>query len=81
MSDLAFLDRRSSSYDTVAASYATLFADDLPQQPVKRSMLRLFAELADGPAADVGSRPSTSPTASCRASSPSSTASCGSAPR
>ncbi|MEV4346890.1 class I SAM-dependent methyltransferase [Actinoplanes sp. NPDC049596] len=54
---MSFLERTRTSYDTVAASYSTLFADDLPTQPVKRAMLRLFAELASGPTADVGCGP------------------------
>ncbi|ETK34889.1 hypothetical protein [Microbispora sp. ATCC PTA-5024] len=57
MTDLGFLEPTRSSYDAVAARYSTLFADDLPGQPVKRSLLTLFAELASGPAADVGCGP------------------------
>ena len=57
MSDLAFLDTVRTSYDTVAAGYSALFADDLAGQPVKRSMLTLFAEMASGPTADVGCGP------------------------
>ena len=56
MNDLD-LDRTRSTYDAVAASYAALVADDLSRQPVERSLLTLFAELASGPAADVGSGP------------------------
>ncbi|GAA0464327.1 class I SAM-dependent DNA methyltransferase [Actinoplanes campanulatus] len=57
MRDLDFLDQTRSSYDTVAASYSTLFTDDLPSQPLKRSLLTLFTDLVDGPAADVGCGP------------------------
>jgi SAM-dependent methyltransferase len=57
MSDLGFLDTTRSSYDAVAAGYSTLFVDDLPRQPVKRSLLTLFAELALGRTADVGCGP------------------------
>ena len=57
MTDLAFLDTTRAAYDTVAASYSELFTEDLPGQPVKRSLLTLFAELVDGPAADVGCGP------------------------
>jgi SAM-dependent methyltransferase len=57
MSDLGFLDLTRSSYDAVAAGYSTLFVDELPGQPVKRSMLTLFAELASGRTADVGCGP------------------------
>ncbi|GAA0397032.1 class I SAM-dependent methyltransferase [Microbispora corallina] len=57
MTDLGFLEPTRSSYDAVAARYSTLFVDDLPGQPVKRSLLTLFAELASGPTADVGCGP------------------------
>jgi SAM-dependent methyltransferase len=57
MSDLAFLDSTRSSYDFVAAGYSDLFIDQLPEQPVLRSMLTLFAELATGRTADVGCGP------------------------
>jgi SAM-dependent methyltransferase len=63
MSELTFLEPTRSSYDAVAASYSTLFLDDLATQPVKRSMLTLFADLvstadhASGPTADVGCGP------------------------
>ncbi len=57
MSDPDFLETTRSSYDTVAASYAKLFVDDLPSQPLKRNLLSLFAELAAGPVADVGCGP------------------------
>jgi len=58
MQDLAFLDPTRSSYDTVAAGYSELFVDDLPNEPVKRSLLKLFAELTSGgPVADVGCGP------------------------
>jgi SAM-dependent methyltransferase len=57
MSELGYLDTTRSSYDAVAAGYSALFVDDLPGEPVKRSMLGLFAELAAGPVADVGCGP------------------------
>jgi SAM-dependent methyltransferase len=57
MTDLGFLDATRSSYDTVAAGYSTLSADELPGQPVERSLLTLFAELASGRTADVGCGP------------------------
>ncbi|MFG1924627.1 class I SAM-dependent DNA methyltransferase [Cryptosporangium sp. NPDC048952] len=56
MNDLE-LDKIRSIYDAVAASYAALVVDDLPRQPVERSLLTLFAELASGRTADVGSGP------------------------
>jgi SAM-dependent methyltransferase len=58
MTDLDFLDTIRSSYDTAATGYSALLLDELPRQPVKRSMLMLFAELAPaGRVADVGSGP------------------------
>jgi SAM-dependent methyltransferase len=57
VTDLGFLDSTRSSYDAVAAGYSALFADELAGQPVFRSMLALFAELASGPTADVGCGP------------------------
>jgi SAM-dependent methyltransferase len=56
MNDLD-LDKTRATYDAVAASYAALVAGDLARQPVERSLLSLFAELASGPTADVGSGP------------------------
>jgi SAM-dependent methyltransferase len=57
MTDLDFLEPTRSSYDAVAPGYSTLFADELACEPVKRSMLTLFAELASGRTADVGCGP------------------------
>jgi SAM-dependent methyltransferase len=57
MTDVAFLDSTRCSYDAVAAGYSALAADQLPKEPVLRSMLTLFAELASGPTADVGCGP------------------------
>jgi SAM-dependent methyltransferase len=61
VTDLGFLDSTRCSYDAVAAGYSALFEDQLPREPVLRSMLTLFAELAAGPAAgraaDVGCGP------------------------
>jgi hypothetical protein len=57
VTDLGFLDSTRSSYDVVAAGYSALFADQLLREPVLRSMLTLFAELAPGRAADVGCGP------------------------
>ncbi|MEV4625883.1 class I SAM-dependent methyltransferase [Micromonospora sp. NPDC049523] len=57
MSDLAFLDSTRSSYDFVAAGYSARFADELAEQPVLRSQLTLFAELASGRAGEVVSGP------------------------
>jgi SAM-dependent methyltransferase len=53
-----FLDATRAAYDTVAANYSVLSETDLPEQPIKRSLLTLFAELAAaGPVADVGCGP------------------------
>jgi SAM-dependent methyltransferase len=57
VTDLGFLDSTRCSYDAVAAGYSALFVDQLPREPVLRSMLTLFAELAAGRAADVGCGP------------------------
>ncbi|MEU0881806.1 class I SAM-dependent methyltransferase [Lentzea sp. NPDC005914] len=45
------------SYDTVAVSYADQTRDLLDGLPHLRAALRLFAELVDGPVADVGCGP------------------------
>jgi SAM-dependent methyltransferase len=61
VTDLDFLDSTRSSYDAVATGYSALFVDQLAKEPVLRSMLTLFAELAAGSAAgraaDVGCGP------------------------
>lgn len=63
MTDLSFLDATRSSYDTVAAGYSARHADTLPAEPVWRSHLTLFVELAlsagsgAGRIADVGCGP------------------------
>jgi ubiquinone/menaquinone biosynthesis C-methylase UbiE len=55
---VTFLDAIRSSYDTVAAGYATSSTDSLAREPVLRSMLTLFAELTPaGRVADVGCGP------------------------
>ncbi|SNT65795.1 Methyltransferase domain-containing protein [Asanoa hainanensis] len=54
---MTYLDTTRSSYDVVAAGYSARFANDLPGEPVKRSMLTLFADLASGRVADVGCGP------------------------
>lgn len=41
----AYLDRTRSSYDTVAADYAELLADELAAKPLDRAMLGAFAAL------------------------------------
>jgi SAM-dependent methyltransferase len=46
-----------NSYDTVAVSYADYTRDLLDGLPHLRAALRLFAELVDGPVADVGCGP------------------------
>ncbi|SMC77898.1 Methyltransferase domain-containing protein [Lentzea albidocapillata] len=44
-------------YDAVASLYAELFSDMLDTRPLERAMLAAFAELADGPVADLGCGP------------------------
>lgn len=45
------------SYDTVAATYAELFGDELAGKPLDRALLAAFAETVRGPVADVGCGP------------------------
>jgi hypothetical protein len=44
--DLSFLDSTRCSYYAVTAGYPALFADQLPKEPMLRSMLTLFADVA-----------------------------------
>ncbi|SER86376.1 Ubiquinone/menaquinone biosynthesis C-methylase UbiE [Lentzea albida] len=44
-------------YDSVAPLYAELFSDMLDTRPFERAMLAAFAELTDGPVADLGCGP------------------------
>lgn len=44
-------------YDEVASLYADLFSDMLDTRPLERAMLAAFAELTDGPVADLGCGP------------------------
>ncbi|MFD4637795.1 class I SAM-dependent DNA methyltransferase [Lentzea sp. NPDC058436] len=44
-------------YDSVAPLYAELFSDVLDTRPLERAMLAAFAELVDGPVADLGCGP------------------------
>jgi len=52
-----FLRATRTAYDTVAADYARLLRDSLADSPADRAVLGLFAELVDGPVADVGCGP------------------------
>ncbi|SDF80358.1 Methyltransferase domain-containing protein [Lentzea fradiae] len=45
------------AYDAVAGIYAELFSDVLRTLPVERAFLGAFAELVDGPVADLGCGP------------------------
>ncbi|WP_214325051.1 class I SAM-dependent DNA methyltransferase [Nonomuraea sediminis] len=49
-----FLDSTRTSYDTFADQYTALYRDELDRKPLSRAMLAAFAELADGPVADIG---------------------------
>ncbi|WP_163509151.1 class I SAM-dependent DNA methyltransferase [Fodinicola acaciae] len=52
---MSFLETTRIAYDTVAESYAEFIEDDLPNRPVERSVLGLFAEVAGGgPVVEVG---------------------------
>jgi SAM-dependent methyltransferase len=58
VADPSFLDSIRSSYDAAAAGYAASSANSLAAEPVLRTMLTLFAELAPaGRVADVGCGP------------------------
>lgn len=45
-SEHAFLAETRTAYDTVAASYADILADELAGRPVERAALAMYAELA-----------------------------------
>ncbi len=53
----SFLTTTRDSYDTVAEDYAERVGSLFEQEPVSRAMLAAFAELVDGPVADVGCGP------------------------
>ncbi|MFD1148697.1 class I SAM-dependent methyltransferase [Saccharothrix hoggarensis] len=57
MTEPDFLTTTRTSYDTVAVDYADLARDMLADNPADRAVLGLFAELVDGPVADVGCGP------------------------
>jgi SAM-dependent methyltransferase len=46
-----------AAYDAVAGLYAELFSDVLETLPVERAVLAAFAELVEGPVADLGCGP------------------------
>lgn len=51
------MDGIRDSYDTVAATYAAKFGDELDGKPLDRALLAAFAETVSGPAADLGCGP------------------------
>jgi SAM-dependent methyltransferase len=57
MSEPAFLTDTRAGYDAMAPAYARQFAGALASQPWDRAMLAGFAEVVDGPVADVGCGP------------------------
>lgn len=57
MTEPEFLVMARTAYDTVADDYADLLRDDLASSPADRAVLGLFAELVDGPVADIGCGP------------------------
>ncbi|GIF38459.1 class I SAM-dependent DNA methyltransferase [Actinoplanes xinjiangensis] len=57
MRDPGFLDAVRSSYDHVAAHYATLFNDELADEPMLRSVLTLFADLVTAPGTALAADP------------------------
>ncbi|WP_236790577.1 class I SAM-dependent methyltransferase [Amycolatopsis sp. GM8] len=57
MTEPAFVHTVRTAYDTVAADYAALFHDALSANPFDRAMLGAFADVVDGPVADLGCGP------------------------
>lgn len=59
MTEPDFLTMARTAYDTVAADYADLLRDNLadPASTADRAVLRMFADLVDGPVADIGCGP------------------------
>jgi len=61
MSEPVDVTETRAAYDTVAADYAALLADELASKPIDRAMLGTFAELVTanggGPVADLGCGP------------------------
>lgn len=59
MTEPDFLTKARTAYDTVAADYADHLRDNLaePTSTADRAALRMFADLVDGPVADVGCGP------------------------
>ncbi|HEY6744442.1 MAG TPA: class I SAM-dependent methyltransferase [Mycobacteriales bacterium] len=51
------MDGIRDSYDTVAATYAAKFGDELDGKPLDRALLAAFAETVSGPVADLGCGP------------------------
>jgi len=51
------LQATRAAYDTVTADYARMIRDSLADSPADRAVLGLFAELVDGPVADIGCGP------------------------
>ncbi|MET0235643.1 MAG: class I SAM-dependent methyltransferase [Kibdelosporangium sp.] len=57
MTEPAYVSATRTSYDTAAASYASYTRTLLDALPFDRAMLGAFAELVDGPVADLGCGP------------------------
>lgn len=61
MTEAPFLASTRAAYDTIAATYAARFHDELAAKPLDRAILAAFAELVRnagvGPVADVGCGP------------------------
>jgi SAM-dependent methyltransferase len=57
VSEPDFVSTTRASYDAVAGSYAERVRDELALKPLDRAFLTGFAELAQGPAADIGCGP------------------------
>ncbi|WP_435122473.1 class I SAM-dependent DNA methyltransferase [Amycolatopsis thermoflava] len=54
MTEPAFVRDTRAAYDAIAGEFAEWIRDELAVKPLDRAVLAAFAELADGPVADVG---------------------------
>ncbi|AIJ23124.1 class I SAM-dependent DNA methyltransferase [Amycolatopsis methanolica] len=54
MSEPRYLNETRAAYDAIAGEFAEWIRDELAVKPLDRAVLAAFAELADGPVADVG---------------------------
>jgi hypothetical protein len=57
MTEPIFLTETRAGYDAMAVEYAAQFGGESGIEPWDRAMLTVFAEVVDGPVADVGCGP------------------------